>query len=226
MKNILYSILACALFTNSLLAQSRAPTSIEISIFTFEYAEGYQTVLLNTKKDTYDELRLSSANILGPFKVLLSEERELGLYRRDQTEDGETIYPSIARVKIPADIREPLLVLVPTPGEQAYASLVIDRSLGDFPKGTFKLINFSNKDIRALIGKTRVFAASKKVTPFNPFSNEEDLLDVHFQYKTEESWKTFGRTRWVNEESGRTLLCAFYDEDRNRMQIRGIPLRR
>lgn len=226
MKNILYGILACALFTTSLFAQSRAPTSIEISIFTFEYAEGYQTVLLNSKKDTYDELRLSSANILGPFKVLLSEERELGLYRRDQTEDGETIYPSIARVKIPAKIKEPLLVLVPTPGEQAYASLVIDRSLSDFPEGTFKLINFSNKDIRALIGKTRVFAASRKVTPFNPFSNEEDLLDVHFQYKSEESWKTFGRTRWVNEQAGRTLLCAFFDEDRNRMQIRGIPLRR
>jgi hypothetical protein len=71
-----------------------------------------------------------------------------------------------------------------------------------------------------------VTAPPLKITSFDPSSNSDDLLNVHFQYKLAEEWRTFGRTRWVNEKNKRSLLVAYMDPQTERMKIKGIPLRR
>jgi hypothetical protein len=224
MKTLCLATIALILSGASLLAQQ--PTAVKISLFTFQYAEGHQEIFLNSRAGAYDAVTLSSANILGPFKAVLSEAGEVFLHEHQRDEEGADIYPAIAKVKIPSSIREPLLILVPRSGDQPYGALVIDSSMRKFPKGSYKLINFSRNEIRALIGKTRVTAPPLKITSFNPSSNSDDLLNVHFKYKLAEDWRTFGRTRWVNERNKRSLLVAYLDPQTERMKIKGIPLRR
>ena len=223
MKSLCLVTIALVLSGVSLFAQQ--PATVKISIFTFQYAEGHQEIFLNSKSGEYEAVTLSSANILGPFKAVLSEDGQVFLHERQKTAEGVDIYPAIAAVKIPSSVREPLLILVPRSGDQPYGALVIDRSLSKFPEGSYRLINFSRSEIRALIGKTRVLAPPMKITSFDPSSNSDDVLDVHFKYKLAEDWRTFGRTRWVNEKSKRSLLVAYLDPRTERMKIKGIPLR-
>jgi hypothetical protein len=207
-------------------AETKDTRAIEISIYAFAYAKGHQTIFLAGKESAPQEIELSNANILGPFKTLLDDEAYVTLRtRQTNEEDQTTIYPAIARAKVSGHIKEPLLVLVPGDGDQPYRALVMDRSLGNFPKGSYKLVNFSPSDIRALVGKTAVSAPSNDITTFDPSANSEELLDVHFQFKNAESWKTFGRTRWVNEKEKRSFLFAFLDPRTKRMKIRGIVVK-
>ena len=223
MKSLCLVTIALILSGISLLAQQ--PAAVKISLFAFQYAEGHQEIFLNSRSGEYEAVTLSSANILGPFKTVISEEREVFLHEHKKNEEGADIYPVIAGVKIPSSVREPLLILVPRSGDQAYGALVIDRSMAKFPEGSYQLINFSKSEIRALIGKTRVLAPPMKITSFDPSSNSDDVLDVHFKYKLAEDWRTFGRTRWVNEKNKRSLLVAYLDPRTERMKIKGIPLR-
>ena len=226
MKIFYLTLIALLLSEVSLFAQpEKTPVSVKVSFFAFSYADGYRKIFLNTEEGAYEEITLSTANIRGPYKTFLSEQGEVALREHKQLEDGTDVYPIIARIKISSAIREPLLVLVPSIGGQPYTALAIDGSTKGFPNGSYKLINFSRSDIRALIGETPVFAASGQITPFDLSKNSKELLNVVFQYQNAERWRTFGSTRWVNDKKGRTLLCAFYDQTRRRMQIRGIPLR-
>lgn len=218
-------LVTIALISSCVTLVAQQPTSVEISLFAFQYAEGYREVFLNNRAGEYDSVTLSSANILGPFKVALSEEGEVFLHEQKKTEEGAVIYPVIAGANIPSSVREPLLILVPRSGDQAYGALVIDRSLSKFPEGSYQLINFSKSEIRALVGETRVIAPPLKITSFDPSSNSDELLDVHFKYKHTEDWRTFGRTRWTNERDKRALLVAYIDPRTERMKIKGIPLR-
>lgn len=223
MKTLCLVAIALIFFSVSLVAQQQS--SVEISLFAFQYAEGHQEIFLNSEAGEYEAVTLSSANILGPFQVLLSEDGKVFLHDHQNTDEGDDLYPVLAAIKIPSSIREPLLVLAPRSGGQRYGALVIDRSVAKFPKGSYQLINFSKSEIRALIGKTHVTAPPLKITSFDPSSNSDDLLSVHFQYKLAENWRTFGRTRWVNERNKRSLLLAYLDPQTERMRIKGIPLR-
>jgi len=208
-----------------LFGQKKEKTSLEISLYAFDYAKGHQTIFLADNKNKVSEIKLSNANILGPFKTILEEGSKVTLRKEAKNDEGTTIYPAICKAKIPSHIKEPLLILFPGPKNHGYKVIVVDRSVNNFPKGSYKLINVSPSAIRGLVGKTRVIAPSKKSTPFNPSNNREALLDVHFQYKRTSGWKTFGRTRWVNEKEKRSLLCAYWDLKTKRMKIRGITVK-
>ena len=209
----------------NLQGQSDVVQNIKLSVFSVAYAEGHQTIYLTNSKNEVSEIRLSTANILGPYETMVDADSNVMLRTKGKTEEGAAIYPPIAQIKIPGNIKEPLMILVPASGDQPYRALIIERSLAGFPNGSYTLINFSPMEIRGLVGQTRVIAPAKKITRFNPSSNEEDTLDVHFKYEFAEEWKTFGRTRWVNERNKRTLLLAYPDPKTKRMRIKGIPVR-
>ncbi len=209
----------------ALFGQKKEETSMYISIYAFDYAKGHKSIFLADKKDHAKEVELSNANILGPFKTIVEGESKITLRSQAENEEGKTIYPAITQVKVPANIKAPLLILFPVSGGQVYKAIVVDRSLSNFPKGSYKLINVSPSAIRGLVGKTKIIAPARKITPFNPSSNREELLDVHFQYRRTNDWKTFGRTRWVNEKEKRSLLCAYLDPKTKRMKIRGITVK-
>ncbi len=209
----------------SLFGQKKEETSIEVFIYAFEYAKGHQSVFLTENKNQVKEVKLSNANMLGPFKTTLDKNAIITLRTQAKDKEGVTIHPAICRAKMPPGIKQPLLILFPASGRLAYRAIIVDRSIDNFPKGSYKIINVSPSDIRGLVGRTKIIAPSKKITSFNPSGNREDFLDVHFQYRRASDWKTFGRTRWVNEKEKRSLLCAYLDPKTKRMKIRGIPVK-
>ena len=211
--------------TQLLSAQNKKTVTTKVSIFTFNYAKDHTTIYLykgKTKKDPH-EIRLSSANILGPFQTTLDENNNIILRTKGLDEEGLTIYPAIASAKIPSSFKKPLLILIPGK-EKVYKTIVLDRSEKNFPMGGYKFINFSPVSIRGLIGKTQVNVKSNKIITFNPTTDEEGLLKVHFQYEHDKAWKTFGRTFWPNDKERRGLLCSYVDPRTKRMKIKGIPL--
>jgi hypothetical protein len=205
--------------------QSDVVRNIKVSVFSVAYAEGHQTIYLTNSKGEASEIRLSTANIRGPYKTVLDADSNVTLRTKAKSEEGATIYPPIAQIKIPGNIKEPLMILVPSSGKQPYRALIIERSLDEFPNGSYTLINFSPMDIRGLVGKTQVIAPLKKITSFNPSSSEDRMLKVHFQYKRTDDWETFVRTKWANKRNKRTLLLAYPDPKTKRMKIKGIPVR-
>jgi hypothetical protein len=224
MNRILLTLTLLALAGTGAFGQAKKEQAIKVSIYAFAYAKGPETVYLTDKKKEPEAIRLSNANILGPFKTELNEDGQVLIRSKRQNDEGATVYPPIAVVKIPSRVKEPLLILLPTPGIYPYQALVLDHSVANFPEGSYKLINFSPRDIRGLIGKTKVLVGAKKITSFDPSSNASDQLDVHFQYRRPNDWKTFGRTRWMKEKEKRHLLCAYIDPRTKRMKIRGLPI--
>jgi len=222
MKN--FFIIYCLFIAigGTLVAQEKEATSVEVSLYAFDYAKGYQTIFLVDNKNQVNEIKLSKANIQGSFKTVLDKKLNITLRTQARNDEGAIFYPAICKVKIPSHIKQPLVILFPGVENQVYKAIVMDRSVSNFPKGSYKLINVSSSAIRGFVGNTKIIAPSKKITPFNPSNNREKILDVHFQYRRTSDWKTFGRTRWVNEKEKRSLLCAYLDPRTKRMKIRGI----
>jgi len=220
--------ITCCLFISIggvLFGQKKEKTSLEISLYAFDYAKGHQTIFLTDSKNQVNEIKLSNANILGPFKTVLDDKLNITLRAQVKNDEGAILYPAICKVKIPSHIKEPLVILFPRIENQVYKGIVMDRSVDNFPKGSYKLYNVSSSVIRGFVGKTKIIAPPKKITSFNPSNNREDLLDVKFQYRRTSDWKTFGRSRWVNEKEKRSLLCAYLDPKTKRMKIRGIAVK-
>jgi hypothetical protein len=198
---------------------------VDISVYALAYAEGHQSVYLTNSKNEASEIRLSTANLLGPVQTALDADSTITLRTKKETEEGAPIYPPIAQVKLPVEIKEPLLVLIPSTGNQPYRAVIVDRSLESFPMGSYLLINFSSMDVRGHVGNTKVAVAAGSVSSVIPSSDTEDFLDVHFEWGRPKQWKTFARTRWAKEGNKRTLLLAYLDPKTKRMKIRGVPVK-
>ena len=216
------------IFSNSIFAQQKKKESkIDICIYSFAYVKNLKTVYLKqNKKSDPHEIRLSNANILGPFKTTIDEERNIFVSTIGTDDEGKTIYPPIGHAKIPNTFNKPLLILLPSKKPSKYKVLVLDRGEANFPEGSYKFINFSPFAIRGLIGKTSLNVKPDETVTLKTSKNTEDLMNVHFQYKRPEQWKTFGRTIWVNDRKKRGLLCSYVDPRSRRMKIRALPLRK
>lgn len=197
----------------------------EVFVYAIAYAEGLQTVYLTSGKGESSEIALSTANVRGPYLTVLDARSNIILRSKQENEEGAIIFPPIAQVRLPDHIKEPLMILMPSTGNQPYEALIIDRSLGSFPMGSYLLINLSPMDIRGMVGSNEVVVSSESVTAIIPSSVDEDLLDVHFQYERPTGWRTFARTRWVNDKNKRSLLLTYLDPKTKRMKIRGIPVK-
>lgn len=202
-------------------AQAQA---IDLSVYALGYADDHKTVYLLNGDDETVEIALSTARIVGPYTVLDADSGVI-LRGKKETEEGTVIYPPIAQAKLPSGIKEPVMILVPSTESLPYQAIMIDQSLERFPVGSYLLINLSPMEVRGMVGSNKVVVSAESVTAIIPSSEDEDLLDVHFEYERPEGWKTFARTRWAREESKHSLLLAYLDPKTKRMKIRGITVR-
>ena len=199
--------------------------AVDLSVYVLGYAEDHKTVYLLNGEGEAVEVALSTARMVGPYHTVLDADKDVILRSKKETEEGATTYPPIAQAKLPSDIKEPVMILVPSAGSLPYQSIIIDRSLEHFPLGSYLLINLSPMEVRGLVGSSKVVVSAESVTTIIPSSEDEDLLDVHFEYERPQGWKTFARTRWVNENGKRSLLLAYLDPQTKRMKIKGIPVK-
>jgi hypothetical protein len=172
---------------------------VDLSVYALRYADGHKTVYLLNGDDEAVEIALSTARMVGPYHTVLDADANVILRSKKETEAGTVIYPPIAQAKLPSDIKEPVMILVPATESLPYKAIMIDQSLESFPLGSYLLINLSPMEVRGMVGSNKVVVSAESVTAIIPSSEDEDLLDVHFEYKPQKGWRTFARTRWVNE---------------------------
>ncbi|HCL96834.1 MAG TPA: hypothetical protein DHW77_03640 [Verrucomicrobiales bacterium] len=82
----------------------------------------------------------------------------------DPDEPEKIKYLVLAEAKIPGNVRQALIVLIPLPeprGDLLFTAMVQD--LARFKGGDRMFINLSNTDIRVKLGSTKVLVAPKKV---------------------------------------------------------------
>ena len=198
---------------------------IDLSVYAIAYAEGHQTVYLTDSQSAVSEIALSSANILGPYHTVLDANSNIILSSKTVTAEGTITYPTIAQATLSSHIKEPVMILVPSNESLPYQSIIIDQSLEHFAMGSYMLINLSPMKLRGTVGSNQVEVSTEGVTTIIPSSEDEDSLNVHFEYERPQGWKTFARTRWMNEKSKRSLLLAYLDPQTKRMKIKGIPVK-
>ena len=198
---------------------------IDLSVYAIAYAEGHQTVYLTHSQSAASEIALSTANILGPYRVVLDASSNIILSSKEETEEGTITYPTIAQAALSSHIKEPVMILIPSTESLPYQSIFIDQSLEHFAVGNYMLINLSPMKLRGTVGSNQVEVSTEGVTTIIPSSEDESSLNVHFEYERPQGWKTFARTRWMNEKGKRSLLLAYLDPQTKRMKIKGIPVK-
>ncbi|MEM1085490.1 MAG: hypothetical protein AAGI48_15365 [Verrucomicrobiota bacterium] len=222
-KLVLFLLLA---FTSApLFAQEKLPT-VQASFYAFRYAPGLKTIYLRTGAESFEPTRLSTANLIGPRKSVVTN-GAITLHTMETTEDGTETYPVVGVAKLRGGISKALIVLAPInkkDSKNKYQCLVIDHQAAKFPKGSYKMVNMSPHPIRGMIGKgTRFNCASGKVATFKTKGTPGEALPVLFQYEKEDRWRTLTETRWAHTENDRALLCAYLDTATKRMKLRSIP---
>ena len=215
-------VLFCMLTAQVAGVQAQA---VDLSVYALGYTEDHKTVYLLNSEEEAVEIALSTARIVGPYHTVLDADSTITLRSQVEAGEGAAIYPPIAQAVLPREVKEPVVILVPSAASLPYQASIIDQSLEHFPLGSYLLMNLSPMEVRGLVGSNQVVVSAESVSTIIPSSADEDFLDVHFEYESPQGWKTFARTRWVNNAGKRSLLLAYQDPKTKRMKIKGIPIR-
>lgn len=85
---------------------------------------------------------------------------------RENPQQGEMPYVLLGKVLIPADVRDVLFYIIPDQGEDrtVYQIITMDDSLEAFPRGVFRFVNLSGRELSVeFSGQTRHFAIGQIV---------------------------------------------------------------
>ena len=224
--NAVHRICLILLFVLGSLSHAREkPSRIPVSFYCFAYADGLQEVYVRTGADSYSEIQLSTANIIGPMEMILSD-GAVTLHRKDKDAEGREIHPLVGSAKI-GRAGKPLLVLFPAAKNDKlpYRTLTLDRSNANFPLGSYQFINVSPHPMRGRVGKTLLHSKPGSVTNLRPEGAPGDVVAVVFEHHDGKLWRPMTQTRWAIRSDRRTLLCAYLDPRDRRVKMRAIPER-
>jgi hypothetical protein len=196
--------------------------SMSVSIYCMAYADGLKTVFMKSAKDRYQEIGLSTANVVEAADSLVEDGRIL-LYG-PAGEDGK--HPLVANVEISA-VRQPLIVLhaAGVDAAPAYHSKAVEMEAKTFPLGSFNLVNLSPHSVRINHDEEVIELESGAARIFTPDHSAGDSLAVKMDYKTGETWLLLSSARWAARNDRRTLVCFQLDSASKRMNVKSVPLR-
>jgi hypothetical protein len=196
--------------------------NMSISIYCMAYADGLKSVFVKTAAERYENVSLSTANIVEAADALVEDGRIL-LYG-PAGEDGK--HPVVANAEI-GDILQPLIVLQPGEkgGELAYGTKALEADPKKFPLGSFSLANLSPNPVRIVHEKEEIELASDGSRIFTPDHAAGESLAVRLDYKSGDNWVLLTSARWAARDDRRTLVCFQLDPVSKRMNIKSVPLR-
>lgn len=206
------------------LQAQQTPRQIQLSLYCFGFIENLRTIELRTAEDTFTPVRLSTANIVGPFTVPVFGGL-IAFHTEDGNADGNPTRPVVAQSRIPATLERALVVLIPARADapRPYLAMLIPHTDADFPFGSYQLINLSPHAIRGAIGPARVNLAPRTTEHVNPDATPGDIMPVRFDYQHQDLWQPFTETRWAKTNDRRSIICIYHDARRDRVMLRSIP---
>lgn len=209
--------------TASLCAAEPLP-SITASFYAFAYVPGHEKVHVMTGAQAFEEIRLSTANIVGPMGVG-AEGGVLRIHDKPLNVDGKITHPVLSTAKLPQEIQRALVVLFPAPkgAKEPYSSLVLNHDLQDFPLGVYRLINISPHPVRGAIARNYIEAKPGGIANLAPAGEPGSVVPVRFEFFENGRWNLLTETRCAIRKDRRWLSCIYQDPATGRMNIRSIP---
>lgn len=195
---------------------------LAVSIYCMAYADGLKSVFVKTAKDRYQEIPLSTANVVDAREALVEDGRIL-LYG-PVGQDGKR--PVVASA-VPGAIRQPLIVLHPAGADEgpAYHSMAVEMDSAKFPLGSFSLVNLSPHPVRITHDEEVIELQNGDARVFMPDHSAGDSLEMRMDYKHGENWLLLSSARWPSRDDRRTLVCFQLDPASKRMNVKSVPLR-
>jgi hypothetical protein len=196
--------------------------SLTVSIYCMAYADGLKSVFVRSGKNQYQDITLSTANVVETRGVLVEDGRIV--LHGPAGEDGK--HPVVADAELGA-IDQPLIVLHPAgaDGGLAYHSKAVEMDSKKFPLGSFHLVNLSPHPVRILHDEEVIELQSEDVRIFIPDHSAGDSLSMRMDYKHDDNWLLLSSARWPSRNDRRTLVCFQLDPASKRMNVKSVPLR-
>lgn len=222
MKTTLAITLALALAAS--VAAQEAPPTVNASFYAFEYAPQLQEVAIMVAEQTFEEITLSKANIIGPIEAMLVN-GNLRIHGAPVGSGDEVSRPVVAVARIPDQIKNPLIVVFPAPEGHRYAynCLVLDHAAADFPLGVYRMINASPYPVRGAMARSIIEAKPGDIADLRPVGEPGTTVPVRFEFFDNDRWNLLTETRSAVRNDRRWLVCIYQDTQTGRLNLRSIP---
>lgn len=197
---------------------------VAASFYAFGYVPGHEKVRVMTGPEAFEEVQLSTANIVGPLAVVATD-GALRIFDKPLTVDGKVTHPVLSTAKLPTGTERVLVLLFPASkgAKEPYRSLVLNHDLKDFPLGVYRMINISPHPIRGAIARDYVEAKPGGVANLEPAGEPGAVVPVRFEFFDKDRWNLLTETRCAIRKDRRWLTCVYQDPVSGRMNIRSIP---
>jgi len=218
-------IIATFLFSALQGGAQEASSKVSASFYAFATVHGHQSVMVQSGAASFQEISLSSANIVGPHACVVIDGKITIRSAKAAGENSGVARPVIASAVIKEGIEKALVVLFPAPAAstEKYRCLVFNNDHTDFPLGVYRLINISNKPVRGAVGRQVVKAEPGGVANLELKGEPGSIMPVRFEFFEEGGWNLLTETRAAVRNDRRWLMCIYQDPSTGRMNIRSIP---
>lgn len=200
---------------------------VTASFYAFAYVPGHEKVRVMTGPESFEEIRLSTANIVGPVTAVVVN-GALRICDEPVTAEGKITHPVLSTAKLPTGAKHVLVILAPAAAgsKEPYRSLVLNHDLGDFPLGVYRMINISPYPIRGAIARNFIEAKPGGIANLELKGQPGSIAPVRFEFFDDNRWNLLTETRAAIRNDRRWLTCIYKDPVTGRMNIRSIPDRR
>lgn len=222
-----HAILAIIPHLAAVLIAAEPLPKIATSFYAFAYVPGHEKIRIMTGPEAFEEIQLSTANIVGPVSAV-AVNGALRIYDKPVTVEGKITHPVLSTAKVPTGVKHALVILAPAPegGKEPYRSLVLNHDLQDFPLGVYRMINISPYPIRGAIARNFIEAKPGGVANLELAGQPGTIAPVRFEFFDQGRWNLLTETRCAIRKDRRWLTCIYQDPVTGRMNIRSIPDRR
>lgn len=218
-------IIAIILFA-ALQCEAQEPTAkVSAAFYAFVTVPGHESVMVPSAAGSFEEIRLSTANIVGPHSCVVTDGK-ITIHSAGATEgNGKLSRPVIASCAIKKEMNKALVLLFPAAKDAAekYRCLVFNHDLADFPLGVYRLVNLSDKPVRGAVGREFVKAEPGGIANLEIKGEPGQILPVRFEFSEKERWNLLTETRAAVRKDRRWLMFIYQDPSTGRMNIRSIP---
>jgi hypothetical protein len=132
----------------------------------------------------------------------------------------------LAKAKLPSGFKKGIFIFLPgtaRPGDPAYRVLVMDDSLGSFPRGSVKVMNLSPVPVRIRLEKTNFEFKSgeTKLIEDQPVGENNSSSMMAFALKNNE-WQRIGAGVWPHPGQKRVIEIIFENPQSRQVELAGI----
>jgi len=132
----------------------------------------------------------------------------------------------LTKAKLPAGFKKGIFIFLPgtgRPGDPAYRVLVMDDSLGSFPRGSVKVMNLSPVPVRIRLEKTNYEFKSgeTQLIKDQPVGDNNSSSMMAFALKGTE-WQRVGAGVWPHPGEKRVIEIIFENPLSRQVELAGI----